>query len=185
MIILSYAGSLIVAFAYLLLSFNLIKDQSKYFFILLLIGNIFFMTFSIYTKSYPVLLLNIGFGFFAIMAIINKKITASWINYNLFFMSIIITLIASIYINYDKNVLIETMGWFSTITGFGIYFLYTQKKASLLSYFSMNMISNLTFSVYLIFYENYAYMALQMLIFFISLYGVTRLLKEQSNLKRF
>jgi hypothetical protein len=181
MIILSYAGSLIISLAYLLLAINVIKNQSNIFFILLLIGNIFFSIFSYETESYPVLLLNLGFMFFAVTAILNKRIQANWVNFKLFLIIVSLTIISSLYLNYSGHYIIETLGWFSMVGGFGSYFLYTQNKISVLNYFLINMVVNLTFSSYLFFHENYPYMALQLLVFLISSIGVINILKTQKS----
>jgi len=181
MIIISYFASGIIALAYLLLATNVIKNQSNVFFYLLLIGNILFAGFSLYVKDYPVLLLNLGFLFFAVTAILDKRIKAPWVNFKLFSMTVVATVLASLYLNREGHYLIETLGWFSMISGFGSYFLYSQKKISTLLYFSTNMIVNLTFSTYLFFHENYAYMSLQMLVFVISCTGVFNILRAKST----
>jgi len=178
LIVFSIIGSFLVAFAYMLLSLNFLKDQSKVFFYLLLIGNVSFIAYSVYNHDYPVLLLNIAFSFFAIMAILNKKIHLPWLNLKIFFISIFSTILLSIYFNKENlNWLMETIGWFSTIAGFGSYLLYSQKKINLFYYFFINMITNVTFSIYLYYNGNYPYMFLQMFLFFFSLYGIIRLSK--------
>ena len=181
MIIISYIASSIIALAYLLLATNVIKNQSNVFFYLLLIGNILFATFSIYTKDYPVLLLNLGFLFFAITAILDKRIKASWVNFKLFMVSVFVTVCSSLYLNREGHYFIETLGWFSMIGGFGSYFLYTQNKVSTLTYFLTNMTVNLTFSSYLYFHSNYAYMSLQLLVFLISSTGVYNIIRKDSE----
>lgn len=178
----SYVGSVIVASTYLLLALNIIKDKSKYFFGMILIGNILFAIHSLKMHTYPVLLLNIGFIFFAIMALTNTRLKVNWINFKFFLLSLIITICCSLYLNSEKNTIIETLGWFSMIGGFGSYFLYSQQKIPLMTYFLINMLVNITFSTYLYQHNNYPYMALQLLVFFISLIGVLKIIKKQHYL---
>lgn len=175
MIFFSIFGSVSIALAYMLLSLNLIKDKSKLFFYLLLFGNMAFATYSLYKKDFPVLILNLGFAFFAIMAILNIQIKISFFNMKMFFISLLLTVITSLYININDRPFLNSLGWFSSIAGFGIYLLYSQQKTSLFNYFFTNMIVNITFSTYLFFVNNYPYMCLQLFVLCFSSYGVFRL----------
>lgn len=179
MITFSIIGSVLIALAYMLLSLNIVKDQSKTFFYLLLVGNISFIVYSIYKKDYPVLFLNIGFTFFAVMAIFEKTLKLEWVNIKLFMICILMTIAISIHLNQGHvSWFMETVGWFSTVAGFGSYLLYSQKKINLFMYFFINMIVNFTFSTYLYFNHNYPYMGLQMFVFCFSAYGVIRLSRD-------
>lgn len=181
MIILSYLATTIIILAYTLLSLKIVKNQSKYFYILLLIGNLLFIVQAIENKSYPILFLNIAFGIFSILALFEIKIKMFFLTYKIFYLSTIFIVLLSIYVNFEKNIFIETSGWLSTALGFGIYLLYSQKIASLLSYLYFNILSNITFIIYLSYYENYAYIILQCFIFFISLYGILKIKNEEKR----
>lgn len=184
MILFSVLGSISIALAYMLLSLNFLKDKSKFFFYLLLIGNIAFATYSIYMKDYPVLMLNLGFAFFAITAILNIIIKLDFINFKIFVSAIILTVITSLYLHWNNSPFLNTLGWFSSITGFGIYLLYSQHKSSLFTYFFINMIVNITFSTYLYFNHNYPYMFLQLFVLCFSTYGVLRIIFEKKRLTK-
>jgi len=181
----SLLGSISIAFAYIFLSLNLIKDQSKIFYSLLLFGNISFIIYSIFSLDLPVLILNIGFSFFSIMAIMGKDLKISWINFKLFLISLLITILLSLYLNSrSEHNLMITVGWFCTAASFGIYLLYSQKKTSLFNYFLVNMITNILFCFYLYFNKNYPYMVLQFFLFSFSLYGVIRLIIHNKKLEK-
>lgn len=184
MILFSVLGSISIALAYMLLSLNILKDKSKIFFYLLLIGNIAFATYSIYMKDYPVLILNIGFAFFAVAAILNIIIKLEFINFKIFILSIIITIFISLYLHWHQSPILNTLGWFSSITGFGIYLLYSQNKSPIFTYFFVNMIVNITFSIYLYFNHNYPYMFLQLFVLCFSTYGVFRIIFNKKNITK-
>lgn len=184
MILFSVLGSISIAIAYMLLSLNILKDKSKIFFYLLLIGNISFATYSVYTKDYPVLILNIGFAFFAIAAILNIIIKLEFFNFKIFILSIFITIFISLYLYWHQSPILNTLGWFSSITGFGIYLLYSQNKSPIFTYFFVNMIVNITFSIYLYFNHNYPYMFLQLFVLCFSTYGVFRIIFNKKNITK-
>lgn len=68
------------------------------------------------------------------------------------------------------------------IAGFGSYFLYSQNKVSLYTYFLTNMTVNICFSIYLFHHGNYPYMALQILVFIISATGIINILRFNKEL---
>lgn len=183
MIIFSYVASALISLAYLLLATGLLRNHSRYFFSMLLVGNSLFAIYSFSSASYPALLLNLGFCLFAVLAITGQTLKGAWLSSQLFAISLFLTITISAYINRGPLIVIETLGWASMVGGFGSYLLYSQERISVLAYFLINMAVNICFSIYLYHYANYPYMALQMLVFCISGIGVLRLLFEQRSLE--
>lgn len=147
------------------------------------LSSLIFLFTGFLIESYQAISSNLFFIISSGLSLIGIIIRAKWISVRFFYLfSILVFLISSIiYLFLDNtNWLINSIGWIPVFTFPMNFFLYTQSKITELRYYIFNMSSNIIFSVYLFYIDNYSFLALQVLAFFFGLIGLYKLNKKNT-----
>lgn len=149
----------------------------------ILVSSIIFLFTGFILESYQAISSNLFFIISSGLSLIGIIIQAKWISIRFFYLfSIAVFLTSSGFylLSGQSNWFINSLGWIPVFTFPMNFFLYTQSKITELRYYLFNMFSNILFSVYLFYIDNYSFLALQILAFCFALIGIYKLNKDNT-----
>lgn len=172
--IIGWLSTFLAFSAYFGVSIGKLKNTSFLLLFLNLIASIGFVIQGYSISNYSAVVQNIFFVTFSLFGILKIYIKIKSFNLNLLLISILSIFIFSFLFYYQKSNdwIFFVIGWPCVVSIVGAFILYSQLKINTKIYFLINIIANVVFTIHLVHFHNYQFAALQILSFFMGIYGI-------------